>query len=493
MRYLVLRKQLIVLSLLLMALCAKAQTGSLTATFTPKDSRQKPVTISFTKPVFKYDYTHGYWFVNPHNGQRHFSLSPEMYKLTGMGIAYITLNGTDDDLDILTATSNDSDEITLRYNEWFVQAPKYDPKIADQIKPLHIHIKTFTNSEIAFTISGAATLANNTKEGEDPIPGTIKGEAHFYREPKYLQSELMPGCNCDPTIYASYYDEENDLRTTSACEAAFRNKLFDAMQKAMEPLFSRLSNHGARYAGDVNISILPGCVHVDVPARERPWCSSDYYHNPLTGVNAQKKIYSNDDGYGIRFIKTPTDNELNPGLSRPQVSDEERTRFFDSLTKLAVAHKISSDQYNKALQGFMNRMNGSAATPDLKKMEVEHNLYIRYVINAGNADETTLRFGDKNGTAVQHKIKGAAFEVFSPMAKDEDGNWVSNRLNIYIGKFSAPVMGKEAATTNALYPANANKLTVYNIIIRMEGSKELMEKAAANLDFSALEELVTKQ
>ena len=75
-------------------------------------------------------------------------------------------------------------------------------------------------------------------------------------------------------------------------------------------------------------------------------------------------------------------------------------------------------------------------------------------------------------TAVQHHVKGAAFEVFSGQAKDSDGSWTPNRVFVYIGKFDNPVAGKSAGgydayVTKAAYPTNGNKLSIYNIIIKL--------------------------
>jgi hypothetical protein len=481
------------LVLLFLTAPGRAQTGNLTTTFTPTDGLAKPLTISFTKPLFKFDNARGYWFVNPHNGQRHFSMSPDMYKATGMGVAYITLNPGSNDFDLYTFT-NDSNDVTIRYNEKYITAPKYDPKLGDRNKPMHVHINSFTASEISFSISGTASLAISESDGQGVSFGTIKGEAHFYREPKYVQSEIMPGCKCDPAIYAATYDTENDLRTTSACEAALRNKVFDAVRNAAAPLFEKLIYHGQGQMspGDIQITMIAGCINIDVPARERPWCSSDYYHNGLTSINAHKANYTNEDGYGLRFIKIPSDEVLNPGGDKAKAARERQQMYMDSMSKLMAANKITTAQYSKAMQSFIQGMTAAAGDRDIKKDELEHNLYIRFIFNANNADQTTLRSGDRAGTAVLHKVKGGAFEMFSPMAKDGDGNWTPNRMNVYLGKFSSPVLGKEAGTTNPVYPAGANKLTVYNIIIRMEGDRNMIDKAMGTIDFSALQDLITK-
>ena len=144
----------------------------------------------------------------------------------------------------------------------------------------------------------------------------------------------------------------------------------------------------------------------------------------------------------------------------------------------------------------MTNMAGNS--PDIKKLEAENNLYLTIIFNPDNKTETDLKLADKNKTVVTHNIQGATFEIFSPIKKDDDGSWINSRQAIYFGKFSTPGnanngVGFDVKTTNASYPANGNKLSIYNIIIKMEGGKDLMEKAIANIDFNALQELITKQ
>ena len=477
-----------------------SQMGSLTATFTSTDSRIKPVNISLTKSIFKFDNPNGYWFINPHNGQRHFSTSPEHYKAVGNGSANIIFNETVNDFDIYNGTSNDSDEITLQREGFIISAPTYDPKLGERNKPLHIHIQSFSNSEIDFTISGMAELESNNGNGKKLGFGSIEGKGHFFREPKFLKSDILPGCDCDPTIYAKAFDPDNNVRTKSACEAALRNKLFDAIQKAMAPLFSNVQypGGGTMSAGDINISMLSGCVDINVPVKERPWCSSDYYHNGLTGAEAHKRNFTNDDGFGLRFIKAPSNEVLNPGGEDAILARQRAAAKMDSISKLALAKKITPNQYGKLLQAAMQEMAGPSNQIDVQKEEVEHNLYLKVIINVSDEETALVKVGDKSKTLVQHNVKGSAFEVYSPMVKDGDGSYVWSKLSVYLGKFTPPLMGKssgrfDAETTMAVYPANGNKLTIFNIILKMEGSKEMMDKALANIDFSALQSLISKQ
>lgn len=489
--------------LLLLFNNAKAQSGSFNATFNPQNGG-KPIVLQFSQLLLKFDNAHGYWFINSHTSARHIQYKPDAgYGDRSADVAFITINEKANDFDFYDGGGNDSDEVTIKNKTVVVSAPEYNSRASDN-KPLHVHISRFTASEISFTISGMARCAIIKDEGSNWIPGRIEGSGHFYREPKYAQSDILPGCDCDPTIYAAVYDEENYTRTTSACENALRNKVFDAVQKSMAPLFTNIAykGKGKLAGGDIDITTIAGCTNINVPVKERPYCFSDYYHNGLTGLDAQKKNFTDDDSYGLRFIKMPTDEELSPASSNNALSSvQKQMAFVDSMTKLMTAKKITAEQFTKTIQAYADKMNASNnnnGAPDFKKMEVEHNLYIKVIINASNREETLVKLGDKSKTVVQHNVKGAAFEIFSPMIKDSDGNWVSNRLGIYFGKFTPPVLGKsgggfDAETTNAVYPVNGNKLTVYNVIIKMEGDKDLIEKAVANIDFNALLELISKQ
>lgn len=472
-----------------------AQTGNLTATFTPKDG--KPITLQFSQPLLKFDTPHGYWYANPHNGDRHMQFAPEsFYGDRAADVAFISLHEPANDFDFYEGGGNDSNSVTIQNKILTISAPEYDSRALGN-KPMHIHINSLTASEISFTISGAASLRMINSSNPNGTPGTINGTGHFFREPKYIQSDVLPGCDCDPTIYAAVYDEENNVRTASPCEKALNNKLFDAVQKAMAPLFSNVQHtgEGKMAAGDINVIMMPGHVDINVPVKDRPYCSSDYYHNGLTGFNAQKKYFSNDDRFGLRFMRTVSDETL--GVTTDAAANSKmQAAKVDSLYKLASAKKITMEQYMKAAQEAMTNMSGNS--PDIKKLEAENNLYLTIIFNPDNKTETDLKLADKNKTVVTHNIKGAAFEIFSPIAKDGDGNWVNSRQAIYFGKFSAPGnansgVGFDVKTTNAGYPVNGNKLSIYNIIIKMEGGKDLMDKAIANIDFNALQELIIKQ
>jgi hypothetical protein len=486
-------------AIVVVAVCSvsQAQTGSFSAVITSQNSLYKSISINFNKPLFKFNDSHGYWFTNPHNGNNHFTLMPP----PGYGntdAVFIDITNSANDIDVYTLTSDDSDNVSFKNTQFAITAPAWRSRDKENNKPLHFHFTTLTASEVAFTVSGTVQVSSLKGNGEDPGTSSINGSGHFYREPKYEKSDVLPGCDCDPTIYASVYDAENYVRTTSACENALANKLFDAVQRSMAPLFTNVAyqGKGKMNVGDISITMIAGHVDINVPVKERPYCSADYYHNRLTGFDAHKKIFNNDDAYGLRFIKIPGDEETSPSAATTD-NNKRQIAIMDSISKLMAAKKITSEQYAKAINDFATGMSNNK-WPDLKKLETEKNLYVTIIVNANNNDQLLLNLADKNKTVILHTIKGAAFEVFSPTIKDGDGNWVSNREAIYLGKFSNPVKGKsiggyDAITTNAVYPVNGNKLTIYNIIIKMEGGKDLIDKAIANIDFAALQELISKQ
>jgi hypothetical protein len=468
-----------------------SQTGNITATFTPDGVYAKPLVVNFSKPSFKFDNPHGYWFLNPHNGYRHFNVQPDQ----GYGnteAAFITFNNSENDFDFYSL--NDSIQVMLKKGGHFITAPEYDPKKGTENKPMHIHINSITAGEISFTISGTAAMGTEEGNGSMLGLGTINATGHFYREAKYDRSASLAGCDCDATIYAAVYDKEEGLRTTSACENALANKLFDAMQKATAPLFANVDFHGkgGLKPGEISIGMIAGHTDLNTPAKERPYCFSDYYHNRITGIDAQKRLYNNEDSYGLRMITIPED-KAKPDFKAIQ---QKQIAIMDSMNKLFIAKKISSEQYGKAIEKFSSTINDASGLGDIKKDEAESNLYITFIFNPSNRETMLMKLSDKSNTVVQHTINGSAFEIFSPLKQDSDRSWLSSKLYIYFGKFTPPVAGRssggfDAEVTTAVYPQEAAKLGIYNIIIKMEGGKALMEKAVANIDFSTLNYLIT--
>ena len=465
-----------------------AQTGSFTATITPV-SGQKTISVSYSKPVFKFDDTYGYWFINPHSGARHLQLAPPE-GFGGGDVAFITINEGSDDLDLMDGTSNDSDQVLIENNIYSISAPEYDPKIADQNKPMHIHLSTFSASEVSFTITGIALVTTKSGNSGNQVLANINASGHFYRESKYAKSESLQGCDCDATIYGTTYSKNEYSRTMSGCENAFSNKLFDAVQKAFAPLYAlSYEGSGQPAAGQLTVNPLPGHVNTNVPAKDRPWCSTDYFHMRRTSLFAEQKIYSNDDVYGVRLIQMPDQQTLSSGMTGTM-------QALQSLQQQMKDGKITPQEYVKQLSALSNTKESGLSSSDIQKSERELNLYLNLIINPVNGGAAEMAI-DGKGT-VMHRVPGSSFELYSPLIKDLDGNWVADKYYIYLGKFSLPVTGKNLSGRNAeltapAYPPNAPKLALYNIIIKMEGGKALIDKALAAMDIPALEALITKQ
>lgn len=469
-----------------------AQTGNIAITFTPTSG--KPIQFSIAEPLFKFNNAHGYWFVNPHTGDRHFNLEPDHYYGT-KDVAFITFNGQQNDADVFDISS-DSNAISFQgNNKYIISAPEYNPQSSNN-KPLHIHITTFTNSEIAFTISGTAVYSSQGS-GAKLGKGTISGTGHLYREANYEKSDILPGCSCDPTIYAAVFDADNNLRTTSACENSLYNKLFDVVQNSFEPLLSNVKNtetESSISSDKIILTMLANHVNIDVPAKDRTYCSTDYRHNRITSINAHKTFFENDDSYGIRITKLPSDDYFEEQKKSNESLMKNMARMNDSLMKLVVAKKINSEQLTKAVNDFASNPTNTKSNDDFKLLDVESNLTVELIFNPNNLGQTSLKVDEKATSSVLHNIKGAAFEIFTTQVKDADGDWIPNKMNIYFGKYTTPILAKSnTQTTKALYPINGNKLTIYNIVIKLEGGKALMDKAIANIDFNNLISIISKQ
>jgi hypothetical protein len=280
---------------------------------------------------------------------------------------------------------------------------------------------------------------------------------------------------------------------------ALKNKIFDAVQKSLAPVYANIEYHGTQRPipdGAITIVTMPGHIDVSGPAKQRPYCSTDYRTNTLTGLNAQLALYHDEDSYGIRLLKPASKDELGAsGGTNSKAFMQRYMSFADSITKLMGAKKISAEQASKALKDFS--ANANTAAPDVKKMEVEHNLRITVSLNPEDHELMLVKLGDKNNSVVQHAVKGASFEVFTGEIKDSDGDWIPNREVVYMGNFTTPVRGKsgggfDAFVTDIQYPAKANKLSVYAITVRLEGGKEMLDKALSTIDFAALQALMTK-
>ncbi len=475
---------------------AIAQKGEVSILFTA--SSGKSISIKMDKPMFKFDNPHGYWFINPHNAKRHFNVQPD----AGYGYAdaaFIDLNDMNDDMDIYKNGDNNINSISFRNKGFTISAPKYYTRDGDNNpKPLHIHITKFTAAEIAFTISGTAYYQSLADNSTDMGLGNIEGSGYFFREPTYDKSDVLIGCNCDPTIYATVYDAESDMRSNSACEKAWTNKLYNAVKKAYQPLYDKLQYNTAdnMKAGDIYIRPMPGCVDMADTSIHAVDCPTDYTNGGLTRLDAHKRLVQKEDAFDLRLMQQPGDSVM----AAPAVDVDYYKRlasFADSLTKMLMAKKISQEEYMKRLKAASENKAMTNMAADLKKKEMELNLTIKILVNPDNAEQTLLKLSDVKNTKIQHNIKGASFEIYSPQLQDNDGSWLGNRLNIYVGKFTPPVSGVSgggfpAKVTKAIYPPKGNKLNIYSIIIKLDGGKDLLDKAVANIDFSELASLITR-
>ncbi len=497
-------------ALVLASIACVAQKATCTLVFTPLNGKP-PITINvttFIKNLYKFNDPHGYWVINPHNQQHHVNIQSDAGYDNADGI-FLNFNSSGNDVSFFEhphPNNIDSNSASFFNSKYVITQPmEYDGEwlggTRNQNKPLQVHITTFTAAEIAFTISGMAACV--TKAGTDNFYGygTVAGSGHFYREPQYDKSDVLPGCDCDPTIYATTYDEENNARTTSACENALRKRVFDAMQKTLMPLFTNMAYHGGQTAtppGQLYLRTTPGHTDVTVPRTESPVCFSDYYHNGLTGINAHKAIYVNDDQYGVWFTRMPDDANTGSQGNNYMAEQMKIASQIQALGKLLADKKITMEECTKRIKALGESKETVQANNDFKWMDMNSNLIIEVIINPNHTLESLVNAEHGSTVTATNKVPGAAFEITTSAYKDGDGEWNPNKCEIYIGKFTKPILGKsldgrQAEVTKPIVKPGANKLGIYNVVIRMKGGKDLIDQALTTINYSALQELIAMQ
>lgn len=530
-------KRLLLITLLFTNAVCFAQV-KLTMTFTPKNDPGHVITAnmaSLIKGIYAFnDYT-CYWFINPHTNLHHFVL--QLNNKAGLGPTFLStaieLNSTQNDFEFWDHPHPNSDSNFLAINKAYsiVSAPiEYDePSLGgttNHNESMKVHISTFTASEIEFTINGNAEYGTKEGDGKFLGYGAVEIHGHFYRQGSYEKSPVYPGCNCDPTIYAERYDdEEGDARTASECEAIMLNKIFNATKLALAPInnaafsgqgkvpagqwFTRLHNHAD--------------VSGQVPAKPEWPFVYNYKATIKRNELALHTAYHNDDRFGIEMDEMPDDSKTNALQDNHNAEQanlmqtmqsmglKEKQAKIDSLGQLMKDKKITMQQYSDQLQKIMApataSMNAgikkgndiSASGPDVKQMNMESQMHIQININP-DADYFVPLYEEVISSAVQvlHTVAGAAYVIRTNAVKDGDGNWSGNKCIVLLGKFKQPTVHSQGTYSNAVnspavYPAAPNKLLVYNIAIQMDGGKDQIEKALATLDFAAFESILTPQ
>lgn len=472
-------KNSLVLFLLLWSLTkAEAQQGVFSYTFTAKGG--KAISKTVPVPLVKFNDYNTYWYVNPTNGDRHLMVNGTK----DIGIIILD-DRADADVDYKDKYQGDQLDILGKTTQGFYIRPDNDNG------PVHIHYATFNAGEIALTFDGPACYDDPQKfnTSEAVVKGKISGSLHFYREPKYERSAIMPGCDCDPTIYAKFYDPEIG-RTPSHCENALLWKVYNAVQLALHgvvPGIATEPDSKSSAPGDIIYRPTGAMIDITGPLSTIIPCDPQNPRRAVVSLSAASRPFT-QDSYGLNFIQIPNLAAYKPRADN--VSMLKRLMAIqDSVGRLAMAGKITSDRANKIVQAYADQM--TTGQPDIKKDNMGSKLEIRVLINALHRGDAQSRITDSYyRPIIMHKIPGAAFEVDAPAVKDGDGTWLPNRHFIFFGKFNVVNSTTGIKSITPIYSATVNKLTVFNVVIMVEGGRDMVDKAIKNIDLSAIPPLI---
>jgi hypothetical protein len=458
-----------------------AQTGTFNYTFTPLAGGQS-VHKSIPIPLVKYKNYNTYWFVNPNTGARHLIVNGSL----DIGIIILD-DQADTNVVYQDKFRGDQFNILGKTTTVFYIRPDNDHR------PIRVHYNVFNAGEIYLTFAGNAVY---DEQGASPgtinkVHGIISGTLQMFREPRYEQTDKMPGCNCDPTIYAKFYDEEIG-RTPSACENALLWKVFNSIQKALNNLVPNISNRedsGVKTPGAIIYRETGATIDVTGPLSTVDPCNPNNERRAVVSISASTRPFTQDT-YGLSFFRLP---DLNGPQFDGQGFGKKIAALADSTSKLLKANKITALQQQKIMIDGMQRLN--TGMPDFKQMEMLGGLKVKVIINTLYADEAGRGVtSERYRPVVRHTIPGASFDVYVPAHKDEDGSWTPNKVYIYYGSFnianSGLSNGNSIKSIAPVYAPTVNKLTVFNVIVMIEGGNDLIEKALANINLGNIAQLI---
>jgi hypothetical protein len=473
-----------------------AQTGSITAVFTDQFGKSSNITIN--EPVFDATSTVGYWFIQSSTGKRRFSLAPQRYYADGktsyqVPFIELYLNGDENDVNAYSYSYNESKNyVGFKTESMGIVAPNYDYRNTLNNHPLKIHINSFTSTEIDFDFRGAVSYTfNNSTSAGNYGTGKLEGHVHLYRKAGYYgKSDVLAGCNCDPTIYLWFYDrEENSTRSASACEYAFQRKIYKHMQQAMQPVFQLdYGGKGKLQTGEVSVNNCTNCKNTNKPVIDEDVCNGADTAQSNVPVGSEKSFFKDGD-YGIRMISSPDAGMPDQGTTKST---------GDKIKELMIAYQnkqITAEELQQQTKAMQNNQQLKKENADFKKAESLNDMSFSFIINPNN--ESAYAIINNAATAqVQHNIPQAVAEVFSPSAQNSDGSWSKDVLTVYMGKFSPVTIGKNsyghaAGIAKTTYPANGNKLSCYGIIITFKGDKRLIDKAVAAMNWASLSDFLS--
>jgi len=446
------------------------KTGSVSYTINITSSMGGTVVQNAPQPYTKYTDYNAYWFTRP-DGERYVMING------GKDLGIVILRNRENDADIVYEPQYHGDQLDLNVN---FKGGKYVCYADNDKGPVHIHYNTFTPGELEFTFTGPVTFATGTNTS-DYIKGNINGTIHLYRDAMYEKSAMTPNCNCDPTIYASFYNPEVG-RTPSACENAVLWRVYNALHPALNPLVSlAVTGNEPAATGSIIFRQDHSMVDVTEPIEPVDACSPGNKRRDIVSVGAHHRMFSQDD-YQLNFIQMVNTDQFSPKKPADlQANMVKIVKLSDSLYKLVIAKKMSSEEANRQVNAATKAINDSQkGVPDIHQAEVYAHLDVIAKVNV-SAGEIRAEGGQ-----LQQTVAGAAFELYKPSVKDGDGNWSPFVRYVGFGKFNIIKQGGQVKSIVPVYEPNANKLTLFNVIIEIKGGKDLIDTATGTINFAAV-------
>jgi hypothetical protein len=477
----IMKKHLIIIMLFCCAIKGVAQTGTFNYEFSPLNGGPS-IKKSIAMPLVKYKNYNTYWFVNPASGARHLMVNGS----SDIGIIILD-DRADTNVVYRDKYQGDQFNILGKTKTQFYIHPDNDHR------PMRVHYNVFNAGEIYLTFAGNAVYE---EPGASPgtinsVHGFISGTLQLFREPKYEQTDKMPGCNCDPTIYAKFYDEEVG-RTPSGCENALLWKVFNTIQKAFNNLVPAISFRegaaGQRAPGDLIYRETGATIDITGPISTIDPCNPNNERRALVSVNAASRPFTQDT-YGLSFFKLP---DFNSGPLNTQWFSKRMATLSDSTSKLLKAGKITALQQQKIMIEAMQK--ASTSMPDIKQIEMEGSVKIKVIINTIYGEASGGVTGEDYRPVIRHTIPGSSFDIYIPAHKNDDGSWMPNKDYIYYGKFnltnSGLASGNGIKSITPVYAPTVNKVSVFNVMIMVEGGNDLIKKVLANVDLKNIPQLL---
>jgi hypothetical protein len=470
-------KKYFLLILLAFTMGSYAQkTGSVSYTINLTSIMGGTVVQNVPQPYTKYTDYNAYWFTRP-DGERYVMING------GKDLGIVILHNRENDADMVYEPQYHGDQLDLNVN---FKGGKYVCYADNDKGPVHIHYNTFTPGELEFTFTGPVTFAIGTNTS-DYIKGNINGTIHLYRDAMYEKSAMAPNCNCDPTIYASFYSPEVG-RTPSACENAVLWRVYNALHPALYPLLNiAITDDGKAKFTEGTIMYRQDHSMVDVtePIEAVDACSPANKRRDVVSVDAHRRVFTQDD-YQMGFIQAVNTDQFAPKNNADfQTNLMKMVKLSDSLYKLVVAKKMSSEEANRQVNAATKAISDSQkGVPDIHQAEVYAHLDVVAKVNVTYVGIKT------EGGQLQHNIAGAAFELYKPSVKDGDGNWSPFARYVGFGKFNIVKQGNVVKSIAPVYDTGANKLNLLNVIIEIKGGKELVETATSTINFAVVPALL---